>query len=94
MAFTHIPNLAVYIVKNMAIARQRFSNTRTHGSEQKRNSIVSQRLAKHTFPWQRIKQNNAQTVGDGDLYSVRLDFSLVQESSVASDSSLGIREKL
>jgi hypothetical protein len=32
----------------MIIARQRFGNTRSRGNEQKRKSIASQRLAKHT----------------------------------------------
>jgi hypothetical protein len=72
--------LAHNIVTNMTIARQRF------GNKQLRKPIASQRLPKQTFPWQRIKQSNTQTAGDGDLYSVRLEVSSVQESSVASAS--------
>jgi hypothetical protein len=48
-----------------------------------------------TFALQRIstkkKQNNRGTVRHGDLYSVRLEVSSVQESSVARDSSFAIR---
>jgi hypothetical protein len=40
----------------MSIARQRFCNTRTRGNEQTWKSIASQRLVKHTFPWQRIHE--------------------------------------
>jgi hypothetical protein len=61
----------------MAISRQRFGNTRSRGNEQMGKSTASQRLAKHTVSWQ---QNNTRTVEDGDLYSVRLEVSSVQES--------------
>jgi CRISPR/Cas system CMR subunit Cmr4 (Cas7 group RAMP superfamily) len=39
-----------------------------------------------TIARQRIKQNNTRTVGDGDLYSVRLEVSSVQESSFVRKS--------
>jgi hypothetical protein len=79
----------------MSSARLRFGNTCSHGNEQTRKTIASQRLAKHTLPWQRIKQSNTRIVGGGDLYSVRLEVSSVQESLVARDSSLfGIRKRV
>jgi hypothetical protein len=79
----------------MVIARQRFVNTCSRGNEETRKSIAGQRLAKHTFPWQRIKQSNTRTAGDGDLYLVRLEVCSIQESSVARDSSsLSIRKRV
>jgi hypothetical protein len=78
------------IVTDMTIARQRFGNSRFRDNEQKLKSIVNQRLTKLTVPRRQIKQSNTQTFGNVDLYSVRLEVSSVQESSVASDSAFVI----
>jgi hypothetical protein len=74
------------IVTNKTIVRQRFDNM-LPPSEQARKSIVSQLLAKHTFPWQRIKQSNTRAVGNCDLYSVLLEVSSVQDIFVVVQSS-------
>jgi hypothetical protein len=78
----------VYIVTNMTIARQRFDNTRSRCNEQTRKSIVSQRLAKHTFRSNRETQTNRGTVRHSDVYSVRSKVmkELVQ-SSFSSEQS-------
>jgi hypothetical protein len=49
-------------------------------------TIASQRLAKHTLPWQQIKQSNTRTIRDGDLYSVHLEVSSVHGLKQAEGS--------
>jgi hypothetical protein len=56
-------------------------------------TIASQRFG-NTFPWKRMKQSNIRTVGVGELYLVRPEVRSFHESSVASDSSLGIHKRV
>jgi hypothetical protein len=62
--------------RNRTTARQRFGNRHSRGNEHTWKSIASQRLAKH-MPVVTDKTDNTRD-GDGDLYSVRLEFSSVQ----------------
>jgi hypothetical protein len=61
----------------MAVARQRFGDTRSLCNEKPEESIASQRFAKTTFRINGKTDNNRGTVRDGDLYSVRLEVSSV-----------------
>jgi hypothetical protein len=52
----------------------------------RRGSPLEANGSPNTFPWQWIKQSNARTIGDGDLYSVRLEAGSVQEDEEVTDS--------